>query len=162
LDSIEELRILHITEWNFRNIVKDKLQFLLLCKQDYWKKRCTARWARLGDENTSFFHSMATIRYRKNLISSLAREDGSVVTDHEEKTGLLWDSFRNRLSVSVPIDESFDFAQYFDRFEGLDVLSLPFSHEEIDKVVAHMPSDKSPGLDGFSGLFLKICWPTLS
>jgi hypothetical protein len=61
----------------------------LLCKQDYWRKRCTARWARLGDENTSFFHSMATIRYRKNLISSLSREDGSVVVDHAEKAGLL-------------------------------------------------------------------------
>jgi hypothetical protein len=93
LDSIEELRTLHIAEWNFRNIVKDKLQFLLLCKQDYWKKRCTSRWARLGDENTAFFHSMATIRYRKNLISSLVREDGSIAVDHEEKAGLLWDSF---------------------------------------------------------------------
>jgi hypothetical protein len=89
LDNIEEQRLLHISEWNFRNIVKDKLQYLLLCKQDYWRKRCTARWARLGDENTSFFHSMATIRYRKNLISSLSREDGSVVVDHAEKAGLL-------------------------------------------------------------------------
>jgi hypothetical protein len=96
LDSMEEQRVVHITEWNFCNIVKDKLQFLLLCKQDYWKKRCTARWARLGDENTSFFHSMATIRYRKNLISSLTREDGSLVVDHDEKAGLLWNSFRSR------------------------------------------------------------------
>jgi hypothetical protein len=40
-------------------------------------------------------------------------------------------------------------------------LSVPFTHEEIDKVVAHMPSDKSPGPDGFSGLFLKVCWPVI-
>jgi hypothetical protein len=67
MDELEEQRMLHISEWNFRNIVKRKLQNLLLCKQEYWKKRCTARWAKLGDENTSFFHSMATIRYRKIL-----------------------------------------------------------------------------------------------
>jgi hypothetical protein len=104
---------------------------------------------------------MATIRYRKNLISSLTRDDGSMAVDHDEKAGLQWDSFRNRLSVSVPIDTEFDFAQFFDRFEDLGELSHPLSHDEIDKVVSHMPSDKSPGPDGFSGLFLKICWPVV-
>ena len=161
LDGFEEERVLHISEWNFRQIVKDKLQHLLLCKQDYWRNRCTARWARLGDENTSFFHSMATIRYRKNHISSLAREDGSVALEHEEKAGLLWHSFRNRLGLSLPINENFDFSQFFDIFEGLEVLSAPFSHEEIDQVVAHMPGDNSPGPDGFSGTFLKVCWPVI-
>jgi hypothetical protein len=24
-----------------------------------------------------------------------------------------------------------------------------------------MPSDKSPGPDGFSGIFLKVCWPVI-
>jgi hypothetical protein len=102
---------------------------------------------------------MATIRYQKNLISSLTRDDGSVALDHDEKAGLLWNSFRSRLGVSVPISPTFDFSPFFERFEGLETLSAPFSHEEIDKVVAHMPSDKAPGPDGFSGLFLKICWP---
>jgi endonuclease/exonuclease/phosphatase family metal-dependent hydrolase len=160
LDDIEEQRNLHITEWNFRNTVKNKLQNLLLCKQDYWKKRCTARWAKLGDENTSFFHSMATIRYRKNSISSLKRDDDSIATEHHEKAGILWNSFRDRLGVSVPISETFDFSQYFSP-KDLSILPAPFSHEEIDKVVAQMPSDKSPGPDGFSGLFLKVCWPVI-
>ena len=71
LDNFEELRPLHISEWNFREVVKNILEHLLNCKKDYWKKRCTARWAKLGNENTSFLHSMATIRYRKNSISSL-------------------------------------------------------------------------------------------
>jgi hypothetical protein len=136
LDNIEEQRNLHITEWNFRNIVKNKLQDLLLCKEDYWKKRCTARWAKLGDENTSFFHSMATIRYRKNSISSLKRDDDSIATEHLEKAGILWNSFRDRLGVSVPILETFDFSQFFSP-KDLSTLSIPFSHEEIDKVVAN-------------------------
>jgi hypothetical protein len=51
-------------------------------------------WAKLGDENTSFFHSMATIRYRKNTISSLSQEDGLIALDHHEKAGLLWHSFK--------------------------------------------------------------------
>jgi hypothetical protein len=158
IDCLEEQRSLHISEWNFRNIVKKKLQHLLLCKQDYWRNRCTARWAKLGDENTSFFHSMATIRYRKNSITSLSREDGSLAVEHHEKAGLLWHSYKQRLGVSLPISQSFDFVPYLKILEGLEALSSPFSHKEIDKVVAHMPSDRSPGPDGFSGLFLKVCW----
>jgi hypothetical protein len=161
LDGYEEQRSLHISEWNFRNIVKNRLQHLLLCKQEYWKKRCTARWARFGDENTAFFHSMATIRYRKNSISTLCREDGSIAEEHEEKAGILWQSFRDRLGLSQPISNSFDFSHFFVQQEGLENLSQPFTQEEIDKVVANMPSDKSPGPDGFSGLFLKVCWPVI-
>ena len=48
LDDIEEQRTLHITEWNFRIIVKDKLRSLLNCQQEYWKKRCTTKWAKFG------------------------------------------------------------------------------------------------------------------
>jgi hypothetical protein len=108
LDSFEEQRVLHITEWNFRNIVKKKLQQLLSSKQEYWKKRCTARWAQLGDENTSFFHSMATIRYRKNSIASLTRSDGSLAVDHQEKASLLWHVYKERLGISIPImDKTF-------------------------------------------------------
>jgi hypothetical protein len=40
-------------------------------------------------------------------------------------------------------------------------MSTPFTHEEIDKVVASMPGDKAPGPDGFYGLFLKVCWPII-
>lgn len=37
-------------------------------------------------------------------------------------------------------------------------LILPFQHEEIDKVISQLPSDKAPGPDGFNGLFMKKCW----
>jgi hypothetical protein len=146
LDGFEEHRSLHVAEWNFRNIVKNKLQHLLLCKQDYWRKRCTARWARLGDENTSFFHSMATIRYRKNSIASLTREDGSLAVDHHEKEGILWNSFRDRLGITQPISNTLDFSEFFTHAHDLSSLTVPFTHEEINAVVAHMPSDNCQAL----------------
>ena len=45
--------------------------------------------------------------------------------------------------------------------EGLEDISNPFTHDEIDKVVADLPTDKAPGPDGFSGLFIKVCWPII-
>jgi hypothetical protein len=104
---------------------------------------------------------MATIRYRRNSIATLKREDGSIAEDHEEKAGVLWHSFRERLGLSLPISDNLDFAQFFSPLSGLDSLSQPFTHTEIDKVVSYLPSDKSPGPDGFSALFLKVCWPVI-
>ena len=158
LDNFEELRPLHISEWNFRKIVKNRLQHLLNCKKDYWKKRCTTRWAKLGNENTAFFHSMATIRYRKNTIASLTRADGSVSFEHQEKAGILWQAYRDRLGCSAPIDTAFDFSNYVQPSASLDDISAPFTEDEIDKIVMSLPAHKAPGPDGFSGLFIKTCW----
>jgi hypothetical protein len=104
---------------------------------------------------------MATIRYRKNSIVSLKRADGSLAMDHEEKERVLWHSFRDRLGLSLPVSDSVDVAHFFSPLSGLENLSKPFTHDEIDKVIAQMPCDKSPGPNGFSGLFLKVCWPVI-
>jgi hypothetical protein len=54
-----------------------------------------------------------------------------------------------------------NFSQFFTPVAGLEAMSNPFTHAEIDGVVAHMSGDKAPGPDGFSGLFLKVCWPVV-
>jgi hypothetical protein len=55
----------------------------------------------------------------------------------------------------------FDLSSVVHKNESIDFQSLedPFTSEEIDDIVKHMPSDKSPGPDGFNGAFLKRCWP---
>jgi hypothetical protein len=45
--------------------------------------------------------------------------------------------------------------------QGLEKLSATFTHKEIDQVVADMSSDKATRSEGFSSLFLKICWPVI-
>ena len=37
-------------------------------------------------------------------------------------------------------------------------LEIPFTEEEINEVVKHLPSDKSPRPDGFNNEFIKNCW----
>jgi hypothetical protein len=104
---------------------------------------------------------MATIRYRHNSLSSLTRQDGSIAVDHTEKAGILWQTFRDRLGFSSPIDQNFRFSDYIQPASDLNSLSAPFLHSEIDNLVAELPSDKAPGPDGFNGLFIKTCWPII-
>jgi hypothetical protein len=55
----------------------------------------------------------------------------------------------------------FDLSSLISPVAGLEELSQPFTKEEIDEVIRLMPIDKSPGPDGFNGLFLKTCWETI-
>lgn len=41
--------------------------------------------------------------------------------------------------------------------EGFDHLSYNFTKDEIDVAIKSLPVDKSPGPDGFNGMFMKRC-----
>jgi hypothetical protein len=56
----------------------------------------------------------------------------------------------------------FDLQSPLIRIDHAAVLEEPFSKEEIDSIIQLLPTEKSPGPDGFNGEFLKKRWPTLS
>jgi len=161
LDALEDRRPLFITEFNFRKIVKLHLEDLLLAECKYWRKRCTIRWIKLGEDNTKFFHSMATERYRRNYISLLKDEDGREISNHHEMAGMLWACYKNRMGSSEAVHMQFDLPRIIPRVSGLETLSRPFEKQEMDDVIRFMPAHKAPGPDGFNGHFLKKCWPLI-
>jgi hypothetical protein len=54
LEFLKEERPLSKTEAKFRTIVKLHLEDLLHAECNYWKKRCTIRWIKQGEENNFF------------------------------------------------------------------------------------------------------------
>ena len=139
--------------------MKLHLEKLLLIECNYLRKRCTARWVKVGEDNTKFFHAMETQRYRRNSIAMIKADDGRMVSDHEEMAGILWSSYKDRMGCSHGIDMQFELSRLITRVQGLEEISEPFLKEEIDLVIKGMSADKAPGPDGFNGLFLKKCWP---
>ena len=83
------------------------------------------------------------------------------MSDHTEMAGMLWSCYKARMGQSDGIDMKFDLPRLIKRVEGLDILTEPFSTEEMDLVVKEMTAHKAPGPDGFNGLFLKKCWPLI-
>jgi len=101
---------------------------------------------------------MATMNYRKNSIPQLLDNSGNLVSDHESKASLIWSVFRNRMGVTSSPSMLFNLPNLIVRHEDLSSLIQPFTEEEIDAIVKHMPNDKAPGPDGFNGMFVKKCW----
>jgi hypothetical protein len=137
------------------------LEEILLAECNYWRKRCTIRWIKQGEDNTKFFHAMATERYRRNNIAMLKNDEGVFICDHHEMASLIWRSYKERMGHSQGIDMQFDLASLLTRVEGLEDLTTPFEQKEMDDVIKDMPSDRAPGPDGFNGLFVKRCWPII-
>lgn len=152
LDLIEELRALSLFEWNFREIVKKHLLKLFQFRRSYWKKRCTSRWMQLGEENTKFFHAMATERFRHNLIAQI-NSNGSVFSAHHEKASLFYDAFQSRMGVSTFPGMNFELSVLIPTNADLESLVDPFFTIEMDDLVKRIPIDKAPRPDGFNGFF---------
>ena len=71
---------------------------------------------------------------------------------------MLFHAYTELLGTSNPTQMRFDLPALIQPTANLDHLTDPFTKDEIDGVVKEMPADRAPGLDGFSGLFLKACW----
>jgi hypothetical protein len=64
------------------------------------EQRRKIKWVKLGNENTKFFHTKATINYRHNFISILENDEHAEVSDHEGKAAILWKAFKERMGKS--------------------------------------------------------------
>ena len=156
LDGLEDQRSLSIMELDFENLVKEHLAALLESKRIYWRQRNSLRWIKLGDENTEFFHTIATISHKRNFIVSLLNHEGSPVTDHDQKANLLLTAFKERLGNSEFASMAYELSSILTVYD-LDGLDSDFSQDEIDMVIKSLPNNHAPGPDGFNGLFFKKC-----
>ena len=162
LDAIECFRDLSLLEWNFRDILSTKLISLLKQQRTYWKQRGKINWVKEGDAGTRYFHFHATITHRKNTIASVQANDGSVLTQHEEKANHFWEAFKERIGKSEFSGMLFNLNNLLNNTEDLRGLETPFDKIEIDQVIAELPNNKSLGPDGFNNEFLKGCWPLIA
>jgi hypothetical protein len=112
----------------------------------------------LGDAGTKFFHANATVKHRHNLISSLKDANGNIAISHEEKAVVLFQAFKDRLGTSQQTSMVFNLSSLIQLIGNLSELEIPFSHQEIDQVINNLPTNKSPGPDGFNTDFVRKCW----
>lgn len=161
LDLEEEQRNLEATEMQERSSLKEKLELLLTQEELIWKQRARVIWLNNGDRNTKFFHTWASNRRRKNLITEI-RHQQSTIHDIPQIHDCFRDHFKQLLGNQEIPSIKADWKQLYP--EGplqLQELEAPFTEEEIKNAVFQLASQKSPGPDGFSFEFYKKFWHIL-
>ena len=145
---------------SFRKLLKTHVAKLLEAKRIFWRNHAKIKWAKLGGDNNKFFHAVASQNFRCNYMSSITTEDGIILLDHDIKAAHIWTSFKSRIGVSENPNTTHLIGQYIQPVSHIDFpqLEIPFTTTEMDEIVKHMPTDKSPGPDGFNGAFLKKHW----
>jgi hypothetical protein len=127
-----------------------------------WKQRAKVRAAVEGDENTRFFHVCANQRRRQNTIQ-LVEHNGSEIHGHVQKAVVLHGFYLDLLGSVTVTTWDFDLdALYPEGALSLEELDAHFEPDEIHAAFRQMHSTASPGPDGFSSLFFKACWSTVS
>ena len=154
IDGIEDQRNLSTIEANFRIIIKNHIAKLLEVKRIYWKSRFKMRSIQLDDENTEFFHAMATQSYRKKYITTINNEDGHPFQPHDHKAAIIWKSYKDRLGKSIDPPMLFNLEELIQPQDHTE-LAAPFSMDEIDQLNKDLPTDRTPSPDGFNGTFLR-------
>ena len=139
MDGIEDQRALSSIEANFKIILKKYILKLLVVKRIYWKSRFKMRSVRLDDENTDFFHAIATQSYRKNYITYIVGEDGITYHNHDHKAAIIWRSYKERLGSSIDPPMLFNLEELIQP-QDLSSLEAQFTMEEIDQVIKEFPN----------------------
>jgi hypothetical protein len=100
---------------------------------------------------------MTNVNHNRNSIMMLKDRNGQEKFKHEEKAMLIQEAFKYRLGTSEYTQMHFNLNDMLSPVSNLEHPANPFTKEEIDKIVANLSAEKSPGPDGFNSNFMKKC-----
>jgi hypothetical protein len=131
-DAIEEWRNLTDSEFAFIIVCSEELLRINSAESNHWKRRAKIKWCKLGDENTKFFHSMATYRYRKNKMKVLCL-DQQEFFDDPSKLAIATNYFSNLFREDRVWMANINLNLLYNSNPiGLEALDSPFSWLEIE------------------------------
>jgi hypothetical protein len=114
-----------------------------------------------GDENSKYFHLLAKHKKRKLKILTLSHGD-SMAQDENGINQLATSFYKNLFGPSQDSSISLDnlYMKWLDDDER-ELLTSPFSMEEIKDVVFSLKHNSAPGPDGFPSEFFQDFWDTI-
>lgn len=120
-----------------------------------WKQRSRALWLQEGDNNTKYFHSRASHRFRRNQIDTLEDQDGELCTDKDGISHILLNYYQHLFesSNSSMMEEVVDCIPCSVTEESNHLLNCEFTKEEVVMALKQMEPLKALGRDGLPPIF---------
>lgn len=118
---------------------------------------------KVGDKNTTFFHTKASNRLQRNTISRLLDSNNVWIEDEKQIGRVFIQYFGDLFTSSEPRieEELIDAIQpkVLDKMNAL--LIREFQAPEVKKALKQMHPMMAPGPDGMPSSFYQYYWPTV-
>jgi mannosylglycoprotein endo-beta-mannosidase len=121
-----------------------------------WAQRAKVKHIQEGGSNTKYFHVIANDKHRKKRIFQLEQDEGTIVGQENLKT-FITEFYKQRFGapahsyVTLSEEVTHYIAQLLD--EEKDILTSPFTEDEVFEAISNMEHNKAPGPDGFPAEF---------
>jgi len=130
-------------------------------KERYWKQMSRCKRLKVGDRNTRYFHTLATIRRKRNLMSTI-QKDEEVFTELAQVRKIFIQHFKKLYtSQESPVYELASLELKKLTPEMIAKLEEPVTLEEIKDALNSCDISKAPGYDGFNIKCIKHVWPII-
>ena len=142
------------------NKIRKEINDLLDYEEIMWQQRSKVQWMGLGDRNTKYFHTKASERKKKNIISKIMDERGNWRESALEIAKVAVSYFEKLYMTSNP-DKILEVVEAIDPKVSAEMnqsLIKQFSRDEVEAALKQMHSSKSPSLDGMPALFYQKYW----
>jgi hypothetical protein len=136
--------------------ISNLIEKLLEQEEIKWKQRSRANWLHHGDRNTSYFHSYATARKRRNTIKKLKDATRDFVEGNDLNPVIL-NYFSNMFSTENNIVQPDFLEKIIPKVtqQMNEDLIAPFTGEDVKNAAFSIGDLKAPGPDGLHALFYK-------
>ncbi|XP_020258398.1 uncharacterized protein LOC109834794 [Asparagus officinalis] len=144
LNISKEARNLSSLESQLRSDLKDQVLSLANAEEIKWKQRSRVQWLKEGDNNSAFFHKVASFHHRKNFIPHLIINDSFISLDSDITQSFL-SFFSNLFSKpqASSLRPNWNILYPHEQID-LSFLDQPFSPQEITEAVFGLHPEKSP------------------
>jgi len=155
LETVDSNR-LNMTEASLQKKYNDVLKQ----EEIIWYQMSRENWVKLGDHNTSFFHTQTLVRRKRNKIQGLFLENGKWSTDDVILQAEAINYFKQLLEVDPSTTPSTILVNDIPRLseQCRDSLTTPVLKEEVRRAMFSMKSYKAPGPDDLQPIFFKHFW----
>ena len=138
--------------------------FLNEAERSFFAQKAKTKFLVNSNKCSKFFHGLVKWNTKRNLISDLCREDGSVTTS-QDQVAEEFIRFYERLLGTSAICDLVDYAilrsgPLISQVQASS-LSRDVSSQEIKEARFSIGEEKSPGSDRYTSFFFKKAWPML-
>ena len=137
-------------------------------EEEFLQQRAKFHWLDKGDQNNKTYHSAISSRQAQNAIREIKCQNGSVVTGQsgvKAEAERFFSEFLNQSPVNYEGTSTEELREIMDfrcSEEDCSMLVEEVTDEEIRRVLFAMPSNKSPGPDGYPSEFFKLAWSVIA